>query len=234
MANIITVGRLVLLFVVVGLIYFGNVAVITISMALTAIVIALDGLDGYVARRRGSSSVFGAVFDIAGDRVVENVFWVVFADLNLVPVWIPLLVLTRSFIVDSLRSLSYSAGMTAFGEQTMMRSALTRWLTAGRFMRGLFGYAKGLAFVFLTGLEAFRHHDSDGSLVGTLYGWSVFRGIGWSLVWLAVALTVIRGLPVIFDAVSLWGSPPATTAKEHVGIGLVPDERVNNGASRSS
>lgn len=212
MANLITIGRLVMLFIVIALIYAGNVPVITACMPAIAAVIALDGLDGWVARRRNSTSQFGAVFDIAGDRVVENCLWVVFAHLQLIPVWVPLLVLTRGFIVDGLRSMSYAEGMTAFGEKNMMRSELTRWLTAGRFMRTLFGYAKALGFVFLTGLEGYRHHDTSDTLLGALYGADLFRLVGWICVWGAVALTVIRGLPVVYDAMSAWNAPTSNDA----------------------
>ena len=169
MANLITVGRLILLYVIIALIYFGNVTVITLCMPAIGGVIALDGLDGWVARKRKSTSQFGAIFDIAGDRVVENCLWVVFAHLHLIPVWVPLLVLTRGFIVDSVRSVSYKDGMTAFGSNNMMRSDFTRWLTAGRFMRGLYGYAKAFGFVFLTGLEGYRHHVTTGTLLGAVY-----------------------------------------------------------------
>ena len=208
MANLITIGRLVMLFIVIGLIYGGNVAVITVCMPAIAAVIALDGLDGWVARSRNSTSQLGAVFDIAGDRVVENCLWVVFAHLQLVPVWVPLLVLTRGFIVDGLRSMSYAEGMTAFGEKNMMRSKLTRWLTAGRFMRTLFGYAKALGFVFLTGLEGYRHKDASDTLLGSIYNVELFRLAGWICVWGAVALTVVRGLPVIYDAMAAWSAAP--------------------------
>jgi CDP-diacylglycerol--glycerol-3-phosphate 3-phosphatidyltransferase len=207
MANLITIGRLVLLFVIIGLIYTGNVTVITLCMPAIAAIIALDGLDGWVARRRNSTSQFGAVFDIAGDRVVENSLWVVFAHLHLIPVWVPLMVLSRGFIVDGLRSMSYAEGMTAFGEKNMMRSEFTRWLTAGRFMRTLFGYSKALGFVFLTGLEGYRHHDTAGTFLGALYDVEIYRLAGWICVWGAVALTVVRGLPVIYDAIAAWTTP---------------------------
>jgi CDP-diacylglycerol--glycerol-3-phosphate 3-phosphatidyltransferase len=202
MANIITIARLVLLFGVIALIYYGNVQVITLCIFLLAIVFASDGLDGWVARRRGSTSQFGAMFDIAGDRVVENALWIIFADLDLIPIWVPLLVMARGFLVDGLRALSYGEGMTAFGEKNMMRSELTRWLTAGRFMRGLYGYAKALGFMFLTGLVAFRQQDTNDTVLGAIYDVEVFRFVGWVLVWAAVALTVVRGLPVVFDALA--------------------------------
>lgn len=231
-ANLITVGRIGLLFVLIAFIYGGNVRVITVMMPLIAITFALDGVDGWVARRRKESSQFGAVFDIAGDRIVENVLWVVFADLDLIPVWVPLLVITRGFVVDGLRSISLSEGKTAFGENNMMRSPLTRWLTAGRFMRGLFGYAKALGFVFLTGLVAYRHHDTHDTLIGSLYGAELFRGLGWTLVWLAVALTVIRGVPVIFDAIALWGRPP-TPVETPLTSTSVNNDTVSESVSQS-
>ncbi len=182
MANLITVGRLILLFIVIWRIYVGNVQVIEACMVLIIVVFASDGLDGWVARKRGSTSPFGAVFDIAGDRIVENALWLIFADLDLIPVWIPLMVLTRGFLVDGLRSLSYAEGMTAFGDQNMMRSAVTQWLTAGRFMRGLFGWAKSAGFVFLTGLVAWNTLDTDGTALGSLYSVGLVRWFGWALV----------------------------------------------------
>ncbi len=202
MANLITIGRLFLLFFVVWLMYVGNAQVITLCMILIMVVFASDGLDGWVARKRNSTSTFGAVFDIAGDRIAENVLWVVCADIGVVPVWIPLMVLSRGFVVDGLRSLSYAEGMTAFGESNMMRSGLTRWLTAGRFMRGFFGWAKAAGFVFLTGLIGWQHRDTDDTLLGALYSRDVVHVVGWTLVWSAVTLTIIRALPVVYDSIA--------------------------------
>jgi CDP-diacylglycerol--glycerol-3-phosphate 3-phosphatidyltransferase len=200
MANLITIGRLILLFIVVWMIYVGNVQVISASMILLILVFASDGLDGWVARKRGSTSPFGAVFDIAGDRIAENVVWIIFADLGKLPIWVPLLVITRGFLVDGLRSLSYAEGMTAFGDKNMMRSNLTRWLTAGRFMRGLFGVSKAAGFVFLCGLIGYEDRESAGTVLGGLYDMDWYIWFGWSMVWLSVVLTVVRGVPVLYDA----------------------------------
>ena len=214
MANLITIARLVLIFLIIGLVYNGGVTTITICMPVVAIIFAADGLDGYVARKRKSASQFGAIFDIAGDWIVENALWIAFANLGLITVAAPLLVMTRGFVVDGIRSVSYSDGKTAFGKENMMRSEFTRWLTAGRFMRGLYGYAKALGFVFLTGLEGYLHRDATGTFLGGLYGSEIFRAFGWICVWSALALTVIRGLPVIYDASGLWSKPPATALEQ--------------------
>lgn len=209
MANLITVVRLMLLFVVVGFLSWEPVDLAPVSMVLIAVVFAGDGLDGYVARKRNSTSRFGAVFDIAGDRIVEMVLWVVFAQLGAIRLWVPLLVITRGSVVDALRSLSYAEGMTAFGERNMMRSSLTQWLTAGRFMRGFYGYAKALGFVYLAGFVAYERAGDDAVWIGSLYDVAAFRWCGWCLVWLAVILTVVRGVPVILDAMASFAGPAA-------------------------
>jgi hypothetical protein len=67
-------------------------------------VIALDAVDGYVARRRGETSSFGSVFDIAADRVVDNVLWIVFAGVELFSVWVAGVFVARGFRVDTMRT----------------------------------------------------------------------------------------------------------------------------------
>lgn len=201
MANVITVGRSALLFVAVVFLYRDSRAFATAAVILLGVIFAGDALDGWIARRTGSTSDFGAMLDIAGDRLIETVLWVVFADLGLVGIWVPLLVITRGLVVDTLRALAYAEGMTAFGTRTMMRSPLTRWLSASRFMGGLYGCVKALAFVFLAGLLAAQTPVSTESWLRDAYNNEAVRFAGWLMVWLAVALNVIRGLPVVFDAI---------------------------------
>ena len=115
MANLITTIRFALLFVLVASAYFATATWQLLNAPLLLLIIALDGVDGYVARRRGETSAFGAIFDIAVDRVVENVLWVVLAHLDLVPVWVAIVFITRGSIVDSIRYAAISGGKTAFG-----------------------------------------------------------------------------------------------------------------------
>lgn len=200
MANSITVGRVVLLFVATAMIYSHNYWMILVAGAMIGAIFAGDGLDGWVARRRNSSSKLGAVLDIAGDRVVENVLWVVFAEMQMVPVWAPLVVLTRSFVVDVLRSVVLAEGKTAFGDTTMARSRLTWFLTASRFSRIAYGWSKAIGFVFLAWMGAWRLPEADGRLLDLFLDYQAIRALGWLMVYSSVALCVIRGLPVIWDA----------------------------------
>ena len=197
-ANLITLGRLVLFFGTLGLIYTRQATAIQVATVLMIVVIVSDALDGWVARRRGSTSDFGSVVDIAGDRVVEQCAWVVFAHLALIGIWIPLLVITRGILVDTLRALAFRDGHTAFGPQTMARSPLTAWLTASRTMRALYGVAKAAAFVFLTGLVT---TDTGAAAVGVFTSGPLWW-FGWLCVYGSIVLMLVRGVPVIIDA---WG-----------------------------
>lgn len=201
MANLITIGRLGLLFVAIALIYTRSFPVVAMMPIVIMIVFVSDGLDGFVARRQGSTSEFGAVLDIAGDRVVENALWIVSAHLGLIGVWAPLLVMTRGFFVDTMRGVGYTKGKTAFGENAMARTPITHFLTASRFMRAFYGVAKGIAFVFLIALFAARLSDADGTMYSDVVeSWPVLL-TGWFMVYASLALTVIRGVPVLVDAV---------------------------------
>lgn len=205
MANLITVGRVLLLFGAIGMIYSREYWLVILAGLLLLGIFAGDGLDGYVARRRNSSSKLGAVLDIAGDRVVENVLWVVFAELQMIGVWAPLVVLTRSFTVDVMRSVALEQGKTAFGESTMMRSRFSWFLTASRFSRVTYGWAKALGFFFLTWLFASRLPGADGQILHHLFdlnlsGTSLFSILTWITVYTSIVMCVVRGLPVVWDA----------------------------------
>src|SRR4051812_4737153 len=157
MGNFITAARVVLLFITVGFIYLSlphegmpaEPLWALVAAALTLVVFVGDAIDGLVARARGEANALGAVIDIAGDRIVENVYWVVMAHIGLLSVWFPLVMLVRSFTVDALRALALAEGKTAFGERTMMTSRFGLLLAASRFHRALYGSAKVITFIWL-------------------------------------------------------------------------------------
>jgi len=194
MANLITLTRFLLLFVVVAMAYFAAPTWQLATAPLLIIMIALDGLDGYVARKRCETSAFGAIFDIAVDRVVENVLWVVLADLGQIPIWVALVFVIRGTIVDSIRYAAIAEGETAFG---MMRSPMGRFLVAGRFMRAFYGTVKAITFAWA--LLARPLPDLAPALWGE---WSAVAGAVTAVLVLAsVILCIARGVPVVAEFV---------------------------------
>lgn len=194
MANIITASRFALLFVLVASAYAAPPEWQLLNAPLLLLIIALDGVDGYVARRRGETSAFGAIFDIAVDRVVENVLWVVLAHLGLIPIWVAIVFITRGSIVDSIRYAAISSGKTAFG---MMQSRLGRFLVAGRFMRGLYGTVKALTFGWI-----FLVQPWPALFPAAWEAWSHWvEAVTGVLILVSVGLCVARGLPVVAEFV---------------------------------
>ena len=149
----------------------------------------MDWFDGYVARLRHEVTELGAVLDVALDRAVENILWVVFLSIHLVSLWVPILFLCRSFIVDSLRGIALRQGESVFG---MMHSSWGKFLVASRFMRALYGFAKAWTFSQLTLTYAL-------SLKYPQYVLEL-EGINRWLIYAVSALCLVRGLPVLFDS----------------------------------
>ncbi|MES1942978.1 CDP-alcohol phosphatidyltransferase [Salinisphaera sp. PC39] len=199
MANLITFGRCVLLFVLLLIVYWGSPGLQLLNAPLVLLVIALDGVDGWVARRRNEESVFGATFDIAADRIVENVLWVVLAHLGLIGVWVPLLFIVRGNLVDAIRSKGASEGTAAFD---MMKTPVGRFLVAGRFMRAFYAVVKAVTFAWVLLWQPFPALAPD--------CWAAWAGpiqaVSLALVIVSAALCVIRGLPVVLEFL---GSRPA-------------------------
>ncbi len=194
MANLITLLRFLLLFLLVALAYWAPPAWQLVNAPLLVLIIALDGVDGWVARRRGETSVFGSIFDIAVDRVVENVLWIVLGDLGLIPIWVAIVFIVRGAIVDAVRYAAISRGETAFGG---LRSPLSRALVAGRWMRGAYGSVKALTFGWVLALQPMPALAPDIWAV-----WSEpLHAVTALLVLLSVAFCLMRGLPVVAEFV---------------------------------
>lgn len=192
LANWITISRLPVLLIGMIALYFGSPLVRLLAVALLLIGLLLDTVDGVVARRAGQCSLFGSVLDIAADRTYELVLWVAFADLELVPVAIPVIVLMRTALTDAFRSLEVGRGVAPFHQH---RTALGRFLVTSTPMRVGYSLTKTVAFCGLAlvhasaGLSAGAERLAAAALP-TLQG----------VAWLAVAFCVGRGLPVIVHA----------------------------------
>ena len=197
MANIITILRFPLLFAYVGLLYFGSGNMILWGIPFLLIIILMDSIDGFIARSRGEVSLLGSVLDIATDRTLEVVLWVVFAHLGIIPIIIPLIVITRGTTVDAIRAAGMSSGLAPFEQ---VKNKLSLFLVASPFMRSIYGIVKALAFTSLSLELGFAKLLSPTA--------NIIYPISAILSWLAVSLTIIRGLPVLIEGYALLKNPP--------------------------
>ena len=194
-ANLITVLRFPLLVLVVLLLYFGGTVWQLVDAFLIVVLILMDSLDGIVARRRQEQTLIGSALDVAADRAVEIVLWVAFAHLRLIPVLVPLTVIIRGALTDSVRNVALQHGKSA---HSMMRSGLGRWLVASGYMRTGYAVAKAVAFALLS--------LAVGLKTGDYSGWHGVWIVASIFSWLSLALCILRGLPVIVEAPSLFQS----------------------------
>lgn len=182
-SNAITTIRILMLFPVLYFLYTNLSALKIIAIASLITMLFMDKLDGYLARKLNQATKFGSIFDIAGDRIIEIAFWIVFADLKLIPIWVPIIILTRGILTDSIRYHALSEGKTPFGKESMMKSRLTEFIVGSDFMRSI-ANVKILAFILL--------------ILTTMYP----RLLGLSLIitYISVFVNLLRGIPVIIDA----------------------------------
>ena len=73
-----------------------------------------DGIDGYLARKRGQITTMGILLDPLADKLLIAAAFVTLVQLNpsLVPAWIAVIVIGREFLVSGLRSIAASEGFT--------------------------------------------------------------------------------------------------------------------------
>lgn len=172
-ANIITLLRPLLTFGVIAL--FGRQRTLDIALIATIVLIfALDAVDGIIARKRNETSEIGAVLDIVADRVIENTFWIYFTAMGLIPLWMPIIVMTRGILTDGLRRYI-----------TQETGSWVSVLKESRTSRGLYGGAK--MFTFMTLASA------------TIFKFPVLEQVSLGFAILTVAFCLIRGLPTVIE-----------------------------------
>lgn len=201
--NQVTVTRVGAAFAAVALFtFFGNALAADIAaVVLTIAAIALDGVDGYLARTRGLATPLGAQLDILGDRVVENLFFTFFAVAGLVSLWVPVLFFVRGTLTDFLRGLAARSGHVGFGSRgSRGNSMLNTWwgnaLVASRTSRAAYAVLKCICFCYL-GLLLPLAQVHAAWLNANARHW--FGRAGQMLVAATVIFCVVRAIPVIWE-----------------------------------
>lgn len=170
------------------------------AVFLTITAIALDGVDGYLARRRGPSTPLGAQIDILGDRVVENLFFTYFAVSGLISLWVPVLFFVRGTTTDFVRGVASRYGRSGFGPESVLESWWARAVVASRFSRGAYATLKCLCFCYLGLLIPLRRLNGQ-ALEAWLGRSAQFCEvtIGQALVGATLGFCLLRAAPLIWE-----------------------------------
>ena len=143
-----------------------------IFLALMIIfVILLDALDGIVARHMKKKSKYGAMMDIIADRAVELIILFFYAAWGIISYIFPVIFSIRGGATDFLRLLN------SIYKNNEYQNPLSLGKADGRFMRGLYGGVKLMAFSYIL----------------------IDQKMGYLLMLITLFLNLYRGLPVIFS-----------------------------------
>lgn len=121
LANKLTIFRMILvpIFVIVG--YLGmkqiisgaflGVATVFWLMDLIFIIASItDKLDGYIARSRNQVTTFGKFLDPLADKILVLSALIMLVEFYKIPAWVPIIVLTREFLVSGYRLVAADKG----------------------------------------------------------------------------------------------------------------------------
>jgi len=125
--NKITIGRIVLSIIMIIILlvpwynlgvqfpeYVVNGEVLSLKYIIAGVIFLVasltDFIDGYLARSRNMVTDFGKVADAIADKILVNGLLIILAYDRMIPVLIPVVIITRDIIVDSCKMISGNKG----------------------------------------------------------------------------------------------------------------------------
>jgi len=117
LANKLTIIRMILVPIMV-IIPFLNIQGELFGISYTFLLIDLifiiasitDKLDGYIARSRNQVTTFGKFLDPLADKILVLAAMIMLVEFDRIPAWIPIIVITREFIVSGYRLIAVEKG----------------------------------------------------------------------------------------------------------------------------
>ncbi len=185
------------MFICIGFLYL-NLYFKMFALVLVPTIFILDLLDGYLAMKYKQMSDFGALYDIAVDRLIELAFLFSLADLGMLPIWIPFLILTRGLIVDCIRSYGVSRGFVGWGERSLIKSKYFSIIVNSLFFRALDGM-KGFAFASFVVVMIFKEIIATYGYVEISFALNWAQALAWMFMVVFIISNLARAVPYLFE-----------------------------------
>lgn len=117
LANKLTIFRIILVPIMVIIPFLGIQGEL-FSIPITYLIIDLifiiasitDKLDGYIARSRNQVTTFGKFLDPLADKILVLTAMIMLVEMGRLPAWVPVIVLSREFIVSGYRLIAVEKG----------------------------------------------------------------------------------------------------------------------------
>lgn len=115
--NKLTIFRIILVPIMVIIPFLGitgTISEIPISWIIIDLIFILasitDKLDGYLARKNNQITTFGKFLDPLADKILVLAAMTMLVEMTKLPAWIPIIVLTREFMVSGYRLVAVEKG----------------------------------------------------------------------------------------------------------------------------
>ncbi|MDB6095401.1 MAG: CDP-diacylglycerol--glycerol-3-phosphate 3-phosphatidyltransferase [Verrucomicrobia bacterium] len=178
--NVITLSRVPLMCAIVGLMYCDWLGAPSLAFWLFIACAIGDGLDGYIARKRGIVSTFGKLMDALTDKIMVIGLVIAFVEKHEIPVALALITMMREFLITGMRMVAASKGVIVSADGGGKTKTVTQLIALG-FLLGAPMVARDWAyFVPTVDLSVFVEYVHKIGLVifivGTFFAvWSGWR-----------------------------------------------------------
>lgn len=115
--NKLTVFRIILvpIMVIIPLVgingEFFNIPLTYLMVDIIFIIASItDKLDGYLARKNNQITTFGKFLDPLADKILVLAAMIMLVEVNRLPAWIPIIILTREFVISGYRLIAVEKG----------------------------------------------------------------------------------------------------------------------------
>ena len=115
--NMLTMFRILVIPVVLVFIYYESRVNSFIAACLFAAASITDFFDGWLARRRGLTTVLGKFLDPLADKLIVTSVLVMLVPLGRIPAWVVVLLLARELAITGLRGIAVTEGMVIAASQ---------------------------------------------------------------------------------------------------------------------
>jgi CDP-diacylglycerol---glycerol-3-phosphate 3-phosphatidyltransferase len=109
--NVLTVARILAVPVIVVALLDETPNGDVIAAIVFALAAFTDGLDGYIARSRGSITTFGKLMDPLADKLLIVAALVALVSLDRLAAWVAMVIIAREFAVTGLRTIAAEQGV---------------------------------------------------------------------------------------------------------------------------
>ncbi|MDD4956769.1 MAG: CDP-diacylglycerol--glycerol-3-phosphate 3-phosphatidyltransferase [Candidatus Omnitrophica bacterium] len=102
-ANKVTVSRIFLVFIFMGLLYVKGVYAKSAALLVFLVAALTDYFDGYLAKKYNCISDFGKIMDPIADKMLTLGAFIAFVEMKIVPAWMVALIILRELVITSIR-----------------------------------------------------------------------------------------------------------------------------------